>query len=108
MKIAYEFTFGDDKILADELKELVLSGKKTATTGLYILDKKIPKPGEYAAILDSNGERFCIIKYTNVEVKPFLEVNFSYIQKEGNTVVFSHHSQNSMIICLLCVKNLSS
>jgi uncharacterized protein YhfF len=79
----YEWNFGDDKKLADCLKELVLAGKKTATTGLWRENKKIPTNGDYAAILDSDGKRFCIIRYINVEVKPFLEVGYEFIKKEG-------------------------
>ena len=79
----YEWNFGDDKKLADRLKELVLAGKKTATTGLWRDDKKIPIKGDYAAILDSAGKRFCIIRYLNIEVKPFLEVDYEFIKKEG-------------------------
>jgi uncharacterized protein YhfF len=79
----YEWSFGDDKVLADCLKSLVLVGKKTATTGLYREGKKIPAKGDYAAILDSDGKRFCIIRYLNVEVKPFLRVDYEFIKKEG-------------------------
>jgi uncharacterized protein YhfF len=83
MEISQEWNFGDDKELADRLKELVLSGKKKATTSLYSKNKKIPQVGDYEAILDSDKKRFCIIRCTNVEAKPFLEVRYDFIQKEG-------------------------
>ena len=79
----YEWNFGDDKKLADHLKQLVLSGKKTATTGLWREGKTIPMKGQYAAILGNDGKRFCIIQYTAAEVKPFLAVEYDFIQKEG-------------------------
>lgn len=79
----YEWNFGDDKKLADRLKQLVLTGKKTATTGLWRENKKIPREADYAAILGSDGQRFCIIRYLKVEVKPFLEVGYEFIKKEG-------------------------
>lgn len=79
----YEWSFGDNREIADHLKELVLSGKKIATTGLWREGKKIPTKGEYAAIIGGDGKRVCIIRYTNTSVKPFLEVKYDFIQKEG-------------------------
>jgi uncharacterized protein YhfF len=75
--------FGNDETLANRLKQLVLDGTKTATTGLYMSDKKISKAGDFAEIVDSNNNSFCIIEYTNIEVKPFLDVQYEFAVKEG-------------------------
>jgi uncharacterized protein YhfF len=75
--------FGDDKTLANRLRQLVLDGTKTATTGLYKSDKKISKAGDFAEIVDSNNKSFCIIEYTNIEVKKFLDVQYEFAVKEG-------------------------
>jgi len=83
VKIGYQWDFGKDEKFAERLKNLVLSGKKTATTGLYKQNQKIPKVGEYAAILNTDRKRFCIIQYTNVEIKSFLEVDYNFVQEEG-------------------------
>lgn len=83
MEISHEWGFGDDKELAGQLRELVLSGKKKAATGLYHEGKRVPKAGDYGAILDSDKKRFCIVRYTNVEIKPFLEVKYDFVKKEG-------------------------
>lgn len=83
MEILYEWDFGDDRELADKLKKLVLGRVKKATTGLFSEGDKIPKVGDYGAILDSDKKRFCVIRYTNVEIKPFLEVEYDFIIKEG-------------------------
>lgn len=83
MEISYEWDFGDDKKLSYQLGQLVLSGKKKATTALHHQGKKIPKVGEYATILDSEGKHLAVIQYTNVEVKPFLDVGYDFIEKEG-------------------------
>lgn len=83
MEISQEWNLGDDKKLAERLKELILNGKKKATTGLYSEGSKVPRTGDYEAILDSNKKRFCIIRCTNVEIKPFLEVGYDFVQKEG-------------------------
>lgn len=82
-KISYTWDFGDDKKLAGTLKELVLSGVKTATTGLFREGKEMPEIGDYAAILDFDKKPFCVIQYTHIEVKPFLKVAWDFIQKEG-------------------------
>jgi uncharacterized protein YhfF len=82
MEISREWSFGNDE-LAEKLCQLVLVGKKTATTGLYKESEELSKQGDYAAILDKNGKRFCMIQYTNVEVKPFLEVTYDYAVLEG-------------------------
>ena len=81
--ISHKFDFGDNKDLAEKLKKLVLSGKKTATTSLYNKNEKVPKAGEYAEILDSDKKHFCVVQYIDVEIKNFLDVNFDFIQKEG-------------------------
>jgi uncharacterized protein YhfF len=83
MKIMHSWNFGEDKQFAEKLKQLVLNGKKTATTSLYYSGKKTPKVGEFGEILDSNNKQICVIEYTKVEVKPFLEVDTDFIQKEG-------------------------
>jgi uncharacterized protein YhfF len=82
-KISHEWNFGDDKVLADKLKYLVVSGTKTATTGLW-REGKIPTPvGEYEIILDNDSKPFCIIQVTNIQVKPFIDVEWEFAQKEG-------------------------
>ncbi len=112
--VSHEFNFGDDKELVVKLKNLVLEGKKIATTGLYKEGQVIPKVGEYGAIVDGNKKRFCIVQYTSTEVKPFLEVGFDYIKKEGegdrnveewrekHRKFFSHNSSfndKSLVVC---------
>lgn len=83
MEISREWNFGGDKSLADELRWLVLDGKKKATTGLYHEGETTPQIGEYEIILDSNKVPFCVVRCTNIEIKPFLEVSYNFIQKEG-------------------------
>lgn len=75
--------FGSNEALANKLKQLVLDGTKTATTGLYKADKEISKVGDIAEIVDSNNKSFCVIEYTNIEVKPFLDVPYTFAIKEG-------------------------
>lgn len=75
--------FGSNETLANKLKQLVLDGTKTATTGLYKPNKEISKVGDIAEIVDSDNKSFCVIAYTHIEVKPFLDVSYMFAIKEG-------------------------
>ncbi len=81
--ISHRWNFGDDKTFANKLHQLVLSGRKTATTGLYQQDSEVEHVGDYGEIVDMRGDRVCIIQYTKVEIKPFLDVTFDYVVLEG-------------------------
>lgn len=83
LKISHTWSFGEDEALADKLRQLVISGKKRASTGMYREGGEIPKVGEYESIAGSDQKPFCIVQCTNVEIKPFLEVDYEFIQKEG-------------------------
>ena len=75
--------FGTDIQLAKKLKDLVLSGKKTATTGLFYPKKTLPKTLDFGAIKDSQGKVFCIVQYTSISVIPFLDIQMQFISKEA-------------------------
>jgi uncharacterized protein YhfF len=81
------WSFGDNPDLADELLELVLTGKKTGTATLVIeLEKegeKMPEVGDYNVILDGKGKPAAIIRTTSVKIKPFNEVEEAYAYSEG-------------------------
>lgn len=83
IKISKYWNFGNNRELAKKLEELVLSGKKRATTGLYQDNERIPVVGDYEAILDSSGNFLCVVLCTHSEVKNFLEVGPEFIEKEG-------------------------
>lgn len=75
---------------ADELLELTLQGKKTATASAYEIygleSEKVPETGDFSVILDSKGEAGCIIQTTKVTVKKFSEVGDrqAYLEGEGD------------------------
>ena len=81
------WAFGDD---ADVLAQLVMSGKKTATSSAYPIyeleGEEIPKTGEYSVILNSKNEAVCIIRTTEVYVIPFNQVSekHAYLEGEGD------------------------
>ncbi len=78
------WAFGGDP---DELAELVLTGKKSATCSLkYIYDltgEPIPALGEYSVILNSRQEAVCIIRTTCLRLIPFCRVDAALAAKEG-------------------------
>jgi uncharacterized protein YhfF len=82
--------FGTGSEMADELVELVLSGRKRATAGaLWSYEHEgetVPEPGDYSVILDGSGHARCVIRTTRVEVVPFCEVDemFAYAEGEGD------------------------
>lgn len=84
------WAFGDSKEMADELVELVLEGKKTATASnytLYELEKEpLPFVGLHNIILDGKGEAVAIVETTSVKVVPFDEVTeeHAYLEGEGD------------------------
>lgn len=80
------FQFG---VFADELADLVISGKKTATTSsldLYEKDEPLPQLGAYDVVLDSKNQAICIIQNDNVEIKNYLDISdkHAYLEGEGD------------------------
>ncbi|MBQ3695876.1 MAG: ASCH domain-containing protein [Alphaproteobacteria bacterium] len=73
------FTFGDKP---DELLQLVLCGKKTATSCVY-KGGKTSQVGDISIILDSAGNARAIIEDTKVSVVPFSKVDADFACKEG-------------------------
>jgi uncharacterized protein YhfF len=79
--------FGDSQGLADELAELVLSGKKTATASLYweyeVEGEAMPQVGGYSVITDFEGEPRGVIQTVDVRILPFDEVEAEFAADEG-------------------------
>ena len=78
------FQFGAS---ADWLADLVVEGKKTATTSgfvFYELEKEaIPQAGEYYIVLDGQEEPVAVIQIQSVEVVPMNEVTEEFALAEG-------------------------
>lgn len=79
--------FGSGSEMADELLELVLSGRKRATAGaLWSYEHEgepVPAPGDYSIILDGTGRARCVIRTTHVEIVPFSDVDEAFAAAEG-------------------------
>ena len=73
------WTFGID---IDRLVNLVLDGKKTATTSLYELDN-VSKIGYISILTDSKDNNVCFIKTNNVIITEFKNITWDLAKLEG-------------------------
>jgi uncharacterized protein YhfF len=81
------FAFGDSGRMADELASLVRNGPKRATAGLlrdfeYSGDP-VPRPGDHWVVVDGRGSPVCVIRTTEVEIKPLNAVDATFAWDEG-------------------------
>jgi len=78
------FQFG---VSADWLADLVIEGKKTATTSGYLFyeleNEAIPQVGEHNIILNGQDEPVAVIQIQSVEVMPMNEVKEDFALAEG-------------------------
>ena len=81
------FHFDDNAPSADELADLVLSGRKRATAALVWAyeseGKKIPKLGDLSVVTRFSGEPLCVIETKRVQIVPFGEVSAEFAATEG-------------------------
>lgn len=79
------WSFGDSPQMADELVQLVLSGKKTATcTALaWHLAEPLPPVGSLQVITDGQNAPACVIQNTAQFIIRFDEVDETLAKKEG-------------------------
>jgi uncharacterized protein YhfF len=80
------FSFGDSPALADELLELVLMGKKTATCWLASEGAKGAEVGKRWIAKDGKGRPRAIIETVELTRRRFEEVDeaFAYDEGEGD------------------------
>lgn len=73
--------------LATELARLVRDGPKRATTGLWseyaAQGEPLPERGAYWVVVDGKGAPVCIVRTTEVELRPFGEVDEQFAWDEG-------------------------
>lgn len=81
------WSFGGTPELADELLDLVLSGRKTATASALrdyqAEDEDPPSTGSLSIITDGSGQPRALICTTQVRVVPFDEVDEEHARAEG-------------------------
>lgn len=79
--------FCDTQAEADALADLVVCGIKRATTpSVWELEMRgdpVPQPGDLHIVTNWDGVAQCVIRTTQVDVKPFNEVGADYARIEG-------------------------
>jgi len=79
--------FGNNPEMADELLQLVLDSKKTATASLaWEYENKpddAPVVGGYSIVTDFDGNPRCVVRTTELRVLPFNEVDEKFAFDEG-------------------------
>ena len=86
-KVYSEGGYGDSPELMDELIQLVLIGKKTATCGSLwgweAEDKPLPIAGDVWVELDGRGNPVCITETVEVSIRKYNEVDAEFARAEG-------------------------
>ena len=79
--------WGDSPQMADALGALIADGTKTATcSALWEYEAEgepLPETGLKTIVLNGNGDPLCIIETTEVEVRPYEEVDAQFAYEEG-------------------------
>ena len=69
--------------MADELLDLVLTGKKTATVSIVLEDEQAPGVGDLSLVLDGRGNPACVIKTVQLEIVRFCDLTWDMVKLEG-------------------------
>ena len=83
---AIAWAFGDSPEMADELAELVIKGKKTASCGSlssFKNEEGAPTIGGYSIILNGRDEPVCVIRTISLRIVRFCDVADDLARKEG-------------------------
>lgn len=81
------FAFGNTARMADKLAALVVSGKKTATSGLLWMAEHEHRPrigvGDLSIVLDGAAQPMCIIETIDVQTVLFRDVDDAFARDYG-------------------------
>jgi uncharacterized protein YhfF len=81
------FHFHDEPRVSDALADLVRSGTKRATAGLFwvheVEHRPLPEPGDLSVVTRWSGEPVCVIETTHVDVRAFEDVSEEFAAAEG-------------------------
>lgn len=92
LNIPNRWTFGID---VDRLVNLVLDGKKTATTCLYELDN-VSKVGDISILTDSKDSNICFIKTISVVITEFKNITWDLAKLEGENKSLNEWKETHM------------
>ena len=82
------FAFGNSPEMADELLELVLAGKKTATVSVILEEEPQPQIDDVSLVLNGRGEPACTIRTTYLETVRFCDLTWEMVRQEGEDETF--------------------
>ena len=82
------FAFGNSPEMANELLELVLAGKKTATVSVILEEEPQPQIGDVSLVLNGRGEPACTIRTTYLETVRFCDLTWEMVRQEGEDETF--------------------
>ena len=77
------FAFGDNPKMADELLDLVLQGRKTATSWAAAHRAKGETVGSRMTIMDGQNRPRVVIEVTELRCLPFKDVDAAFAHEEG-------------------------
>lgn len=90
------FAFGDSPEMADELLDLVLTGKKTATVSIVLEDEQTPNVGDLSLVLDGRGKPACVIKTVYLETVKFCDLTWDMVKLEGEDENFEQWREGNI------------
>lgn len=71
----------------NELSDLAARGQKRGTTHLRIhFDQErivMREPGDYWIVTKTTGEPMCLVRITNIDIRPFNQVELAFAASEG-------------------------
>lgn len=86
-KLYEDFYFDVTEKSANHLLQLVLEGKKRATSSAYpcyeIEREPLPKAGDYSVVTDFHRKPYCVIETVAVSIIPFDKMTFDICSREG-------------------------
>ncbi|MBH46917.1 MAG: RNA-binding protein [Halobacteriovorax sp.] len=81
------WSFGNTKEMADDLGQLVLDGKKTATCSLLRAyrgeEHEIPRVGVYSVLCNGSNQPLCVVFLTHTWICKYSEVAEQHAYEEG-------------------------
>lgn len=96
--VPQSFCFGDSEELANSLLNLVMIGKKTATSSSFpayeIYKEEPPKTNDCSIITDWEGTPKCIVQNKKVSIISFKDIDFKLVSKEGEDKTLKSWQKN--------------
>lgn len=78
---------GSDEVSANVGAQMILSGRKTATSALPAdfegAGQRPPQPGDLSLVLDGRGAPICIVRTVSVRTQPFGDVDGAFARDYG-------------------------